>query len=490
MNKYYLLLSLISVFFLLLFPGGCRSDVAIIPKPPLFATTVHADDIRHISTSSSQKDSSIEQPLSLQKALVLALAINPDINAARARIRQSEALLEEARGSFWPRISLFGEYMQGNAPSAFLFKKIDQRALPTGTDFNHPGWFENYEAGIQGTINIFKGGKDLYSNRLSEAALAAKEAEAMELENSLLAAVVDAYYSYLAAGQYGLIAQESASAVENELHKTKVRYNLGGALRSDVLTLEVRLAHAKEECIRAENSKRLTLAGLKNILGMEQSGALELKESEELQVDIPKDYEGGTAYALAHRPEMERLRREIDQARLSIDMADADYLPRIDLQTSYYHDGADPSFDYSDRNWTAAVILNWDVFEGGQRPARIKKAKALLDELQALERKVVQAVELEVKSAYTRLADARERLEVARASVEQAEESLRLVKIQYNGGSAAITRYLEAEVDRNRARFRATTAFYDREKALASVARALGFWSLYARGKFGDGKKK
>jgi len=66
---------------------------------------------------------------------------------------------------------------------------------------------------------------------------------------------------------------------------------------------------------------------------------------------------------------------------------------------------------------------------------------------------------------------------VSRASVAASEESLRLVEKQYAGGSATITRDLEAELARNRARLRAATAFYDREKTAAAIGRAMGFWA-------------
>jgi outer membrane protein TolC len=51
------------------------------------------------------------------------------------------------------------------------------------------------------------------------------------------------------------------------------------------------------------------------------------------------------------------------------------------------------------------------------------------------------------------------------------------VKKQYEGGSATITRYLESELDRNTAKIRATSAFYDHEKAVADIARAIGILS-------------
>ena len=55
--------------------------------------------------------------------------------------------------------------------------------------------------------------------------------------------------------------------------------------------------------------------------------------------------------------------------------------------------------------------------------------------------------------------------------------SLELVKIQYEGGSATITRYLEAELARNTARIRVTRAFYDRQQAVAEIGRAVGLLS-------------
>jgi len=69
---------------------------------------------------------------------------------------------------------------------------------------------------------------------------------------------------------------------------------------------------------------------------------------------------------------------------------------------------------------------------------------------------------------------------VTEASVAQAEESLSLVRKEYEGGSATITRYLEAELALNRARILAKAACYDKQRAVASVGRGIGYWGIYA----------
>jgi outer membrane protein TolC len=86
-----------------------------------------------------------------------------------------------------------------------------------------------------------------------------------------------------------------------------------------------------------------------------------------------------------------------------------------------------------------------------------------------------------VNRAYLNLKAAGTRHEVTQASVTQAEESLRLVKRQFEGGAATVTRYLDAEQDLTAARVREIAARYDVKKAQADVGRALGWCSQCAR---------
>ena len=76
-----------------------------------------------------------------------------------------------------------------------------------------------------------------------------------------------------------------------------------------------------------------------------------------------------------------------------------------------------------------------------------------------------------------RLNEAQQRLKVATTNTQTAGETYQLIKRQYEGGSAGITRYLEAELAYSRARIRETSAYFDRQKAHAQIARAIGYWS-------------
>lgn len=419
--------------------------------------------------------------IDLKGAIVLVLAANPEIQKAAARIGQSRAMVEQARAAFWPVISTYGNYTQGDAPSAYLFKTIDQRNLPAGVNFNDPGWFENYEVGIRGRLNLYNGGRDHLRTRMAESELRARTHDREETVNTLIASAIQNFYQALAAREYIEIAEESAATVASQLRIMQVRYEAGGALRSDVLSLGVRLAQAKEDLLRARNAYNLSRAALANLLNVDPDTPLALKERGGLPGDLPGSYQEGLVYALDHRPELLRLRERAVQSRTAVDLARSGRLPRLDVEATYYMDDPDPAFDRDRENWNAGLKMRWDIFTGFSTRAEVRKAEALLKEILAADQEVTNAVLLELKMAYLKLEEAAARLEVSRASIEEARESLRLVKRQYEGGSATITRYLNAELAHNRARIRAASAYYDHEQAWAELGRALGYWGDYAR---------
>ncbi|MBI9077532.1 MAG: TolC family protein [Desulfatibacillum sp.] len=436
----------------------------------------------NISTPAPAKDHKVQAAptelgqITLPEAMNLALENNPDTDMALARISQSEAMIDQARASFWPVVSLYGSYSQGDAPSGYLFSTIDQRLLPPNTNFNDPGWFENYEVGAKVGLNLFNGGRDWLNWHMANTGLSIRQLDKQAVSNGLASSVISAWYDCLAAEDFTEIARESVGTVESELKLMQVRYDAGGVLKSDVLSLDVRLAQAREDLVRAQSNRSLSMAALANLMGLNPDAAFELNKQDNPALDLPADYQAGAVIALAKRPELKMARLAVVNSAMGVDMAKSHYLPTADAQAKYYLDDPNASFDNDRDNWTAGVIINWNAFTGGRVSSGVRQARGVQDEMLAADQKATQNVLLDLKTAYLNLASAQARNQVTAAAVAQARESLRLVKMQFEGGSATVTRYLDAELAFNSARMRASSALFDSEKAAASVGRALGFW--------------
>lgn len=427
--------------------------------------------------------------MSIESAIHTAIRNNPDIAMAVWRINRSEAMIEEAKASFWPVVDFYSEYMEGDAPSAYLFKTIDQRNLPPNINFNDPGSFRNFETGGTARINLFKGGRDVLEKSLSKKLNHINKFDLASVRNNLISSIIKAYFTSLAAREFIQIEKASVDTVGVQLKNVRIRYKGGSALKSEVLSLEVRLARERANLIRAENAYQISLASLANLIGLEADAGLEPESDGWMPPDLPGDYETGLMVALANRPELLKVREQVVSSKMSLDLQRRSYWPSLDAEAKGYFSDEDLNYDWERGNWVAAVLLNWEIFTGFSRKAKIDKARAVLGEMIATDRKITQSVQLDVKTAYLKRAESEARLKVARASSVQAEEALRLVKKQYEGGSATIVWYLDAQLAQNAAQVAETSAYYDLKKAEADLCRALGHFGDAGKGLFGGAGK-
>ncbi|MEW6273401.1 MAG: TolC family protein [Thermodesulfobacteriota bacterium] len=446
--------------------AGCLQRSDFVPPPP-------PEPLRLLAPGAEA--SAPQGPLTAAEAVRLALVRNPDLRMAEARIAQARARLAESNSSFLPRVSADLTYLHGDAPSAYLFKRIDARSLPPNVDFNDPGSFSNLEGGLGLVWNLWNGGRDLLGRWSADAALAASGLARDAAGNALVAAVVATYLDARATRELGTADDASVATMESQVAESRAKVEGGGALRSDLLSLEVRLAEAREQRFRSETAERLALAALRELLALPADAPLELADADYDVGTLPATFADALAQAYRSRPEAAIARRAVERARIELASARRAYLPRVDVISRFYADvPVDLGFDVKDPNYTVAVALSFDVFDGGAREAAVASARAALDELTEADRKALLAVAREVETAYLRLDESRARYQVAAQAVDAADETLQLVEVQYRGGAATVTRYLEAESARARARTAKIQARLDLERAKVEAQRAIG----------------
>jgi outer membrane protein TolC len=297
------------------------------------------------------------------------------------------------------------------------------------------------------------------------------------IRNALGQAVSETYYIHLAARQQIAVAVASTKAVEGELTEARKRFDAGALLKSDLLSLEVRLAAAKDAEVRARNGVEQALASLRVLL------ALGTGETAELSSEVPKEdaslppgQEDALKQAADGRPELRTAARLVDLRRSELAAEQGAWYPRIDAFASYGQDAPDLEFSAHQDNWAFGVSLDLALFSGFRTRARVTSAERRLGEARALEEKARLEIEQEVRIAQLHREEARERIQWTERAVTAAEEALRLVREQYQAGSATVTRYLEAEAALADARSRSISAWTDARRAEGALRKAIGGW--------------
>ncbi|MDR4514594.1 TolC family protein [Nitrosomonas sp.] len=422
---------------------------------------------------------SAAQVFTLDQAIDYALDNNPDLQIAIERIKQAEARLGIALAAFYPQITARASYEHSNNPAQVFAMIVAQRDFDASAmqNINSPGYRQNFRPEIIGTLSLFRGGQDYQKSRAAELGIDAADFERSSVKNALVEAVTVSYYAYLAAQEALKVAQNSIYAISSELKQTTLRYEAGTTLKSEVLSLDVKLAEAKEAEIRAVNSIALSKTSITNLLGLENPETFTVAATSRLtRPRLTAPFDELLSLALTERPEVMAAARQVEISERELKAELGAYLPKADAFVSYGQNSQSPGFSGHKDNVTVGVAVEMNLFSGFSTKQRVSAAQRKVKEMREVERKTRLAIEQEVKTAFLRLEEALARLRVTEASVLAAEEALRLVNEERRAGMATVTRYIESEVARNKAQSNSIAAHYDALSAEIALKKAVGDW--------------
>ena len=160
-------------------------------------------------------------------------------------------------------------------------------------------------------------------------------------------------------------------------------------------------------------------------------------------------------------------------AQTQVDSARSALLPQVSFHAAFEAD-RQRFIDRGGANWLASVGLRWNLFNGLADKARIAESGHWLERAHADEQRMDSAVRLEVRRAWAGLRAAQQRIEVAKAAVAEAEESLRITQNRYEAGMSNVTDLLRNETAVLESRTRYLAAVHDQRIAATMLELAAG----------------
>jgi outer membrane protein TolC len=150
----------------------------------------------------------------------------------------------------------------------------------------------------------------------------------------------------------------------------------------------------------------------------------------------------------------------------------ADYYPKFFVRGSY--DYLQNRYQTPDANWSLVLGLGINLFSGGSTKAEIRKLE--YQKMRLLEEKdnLIDGIKLELKKYLLHSRSAKERIEVTKDAVQQADENLRINRVKYEEGVGTATDVLDAVTLLTVAETNYYKAIYDLSRAEAAVLYSLG----------------
>jgi outer membrane protein len=398
--------------------------------------------------------------ITLADAVAMALEKNPAHKAALAERSVATAATRETRAILMPRLSFAESATRGNDPVFAFGTRLRQQRF-TAADFalnrlNQPTPIGDFSTRFNGQWTLFDSFQNVQQLRRARLAEQAAQKELDRTDQEIVYRVIDAYYAVLFASREVQVAEASLKTAEALEERGHVRLISGVAVESDYLMAQTQAAVRRQDLIRAKDGLLLARASLAIATGIAADTAFDVADMAPVHPVENQKLAELEERALAHRPDLSRAGLEQAAQQTNVNGAKSAYGPRVNAFGSWQTDSPSPGWN-GGSNWVAGIEVQLDLFDGGARKARLAREKATADRVAAMSEMLRDRIRLEVRSAYYDLDAARQQVEVARASITNAKESLRINQDRYESGLSTVTDLLRVE----EATYRAQTDYWN-----------------------------
>ncbi len=400
--------------------------------------------------------------LSLQEAIAIALENQPTIQArvgdyaaARHRVGQAFSGLLPQLGGSWNAFR--DQTAAASLPSS-----------TTGSPRTVYSWTTTTAAKVTLSQLLFDFGKTLAA---TDAAKAGAESSKEDVEidrNDTVLLVKESYFNTLFGKRLVVVNQEAVARAELNLRSAKGFFEVGTRPKFDVTRAELDLANAQVTLIQARNAVRLARVALNTAMGIPIGSPTEVQDILTYEA-FPVDESRLLAEALERRPEYRQIKVRVDAAEATVRENFRNFFPDVTGNAFYGATRADMN-----EIWELGVTLNWSIFDGGNKIAKYKEAKANLEAAQSRVRAAELSIWKEVEQAHLNVIEGEERIQAAKKAVESARENFRLAQGRFDAGVGTIIELTDAQLALTQALSTEAQALTDYRISVSRLERALG----------------
>ena len=390
----------------------------------------------------------------LQQLIEKGIANNTDLNIARLKVREAEALLTSSKLAYLPSVSL----------------------TPQGTiksiEGNSPTKTYNLAASADWEFDIF--GRLTNAKREAKAVLEQSQAYKQAVQTQLIATIANSYYTLLMLDKQLDISRRTAEIWAENLRVMKALKKAGqttemavAQIEASKLSVDASLLSLEQQITEVENS-------LSSLLGVVPQridrSTLDMQSfPDTLSVGVPLQL-------LQRRPDVRQSEAALAEAFYTTNRAYSAFYPAITLSGSAGWTNAAGAIISNPGEWLFSAVgaLVQPLFNRGQNIANLKVAKARQEEALLTFRQTLLNAGTEVNDALLQWQVARRRLDLDRQQIISLQSAVRSSELLMRHSSQNYLEVLTARQTLLDAELSAVSDRFEEIQGVINLYHALG----------------
>lgn len=390
---------------------------------------------------------------------------NLSLRAAGLRILEARAQRGIAAGNLLPQ-------------SQDVFGSYTRNALSANTSSAPPiRFFDDWQLGGALAWELDFWGRFRRAIEAADANLDASIESYDDVLVLLLSEVAQNYSDLRTAEQRLEYARKNAGIQRDSLRLAEVKFRNGATTKLDVTQGQSSLAQTEATIPPLEATRRQAVNQICILLGMPPQSLDEiLGGRRRIPMAPPQVAVGIPADLLRRRPDVRRAEREVAAQSAQIGIATSDLYPHLSITGALYFEAANFSnlFDGDSLAGNVGPSFRWDVLNYGRLRNNIRFQEARFQELAVTYQNLVLQANAEAENALVGFLKAQQQVKYLAESVSAAEQSVGLVRDQYDAGKTDFNRVLTVEQTLTQQQDQLALAQGSVAKSLISLYKALG----------------
>ena len=318
----------------------------------------------------------------------------------------------------------------------------------------------------------YPGGQALGAARVAAYALRGTESVESANQKTIVYSVKQVYYTLLGQQRQISILVNTLAQRDAELAKTRAMFDAQSVSRIDLQQAQVNRLQADLDLKKARGVLEVDREQLSNLLGWPADREYEVAEVEDLPVPS-LDVGAAVKAALASRDDFRQIELSLQSGEVSLELKKALASPTVSVNTGVSWT----------ENWTdalnrttvnAGVSIKAPVIDAGSLGAQIREASLQKERLRAQQDQLASSITAGVKSAVYSLQDLLARVELARQSLELAQDQYDLTELEFGTGVSSNLDVLAASVTLTTAKVALAAARSSAQLGVLALQSAMG----------------
>lgn len=373
-----------------------------------------------------------QRVLTLEEARQLAENRNNNLKAAQQKIEVAKAQKEEADVKGKPRLD-------GSVNSWYFGDPLNKLIPEYGTS-----------ASVTASMPIYTGGKIKSGKELAAKGVEISKEQKVLTTAEVVLATESAYWQVVAAKEKIKLAEQFARQLKGLYTELNNSYTAGLTYKNDVLRVNVQQNDNELNLTRANDAWILAKLNLAQITGLGDSTDFVIPDTVFGRFDR-EAMNRSMEEIVGNRSEIKILQKSIEAEKIRENILKADFKPTVGLGASGFSSFGKQGINFSKpssntlNSYYGMVQMSIPIFDWGQRKQKVKQQQHSIQVQQHLLQETKEKISLEVQQAYLQLNESAKRVELSGASLEQAEENLRLSNDRLKAGTITGQDVLEAQ---------------------------------------------